>query len=60
LRISRVPIEAQDAITGRHNPRNTGAGYGRGFRGMPDETLKELRKVPSPLHQRDSASDYHN
>ncbi|WP_143020997.1 hypothetical protein [Belnapia rosea] len=49
LRISRAPPEVVDAITGRHNPRNAGAGYGRGYRGMPDEVLKELAKVPSPL-----------
>ena len=49
LRIARVPAEAQDAITGHSNPRNAGAGYGRGYRGMPDETLKELAKIPSPI-----------
>ncbi|MBN8872179.1 MAG: hypothetical protein J0H67_05030 [Rhodospirillales bacterium] len=49
LRIARVGPEAHDAITGHDNPRNAGAGYGRGFRGMPDELLKELRRVPSPL-----------
>jgi len=48
LRKVRALPEIQDAITGRHNPRNAGAGYGRGFRGMPGEVLKELRKVPSP------------
>jgi integrase len=48
LRKARAPAEVQDAITGRHNPRNAGAGYGKGYRGMPDETLKELRKVPPP------------
>jgi integrase len=48
LRKARAPAEVQDAITGRHNPRNAGAGYGKGYRGMPDETLKELRKVPLP------------
>ena len=31
------------------NPRNAGDGYGRGFRGMPDEVLKDLARVPSPL-----------
>ncbi|MFC7541771.1 hypothetical protein ACFQU2_22980 [Siccirubricoccus deserti] len=55
LRKARVTEEAQDAITGRHNPRNAGAGYGKGYRGMPDEVLKELRKVPSPLAVRDQA-----
>lgn len=49
LRRVRALPELVDAITGRHNPRNAGAGYGRGYRGMPDEVLKELRKVPSPL-----------
>jgi len=49
LRIARVSSEAQDAITGHDNHRNAGAGYGRGFRGMPDELLKELRRIPSPL-----------
>ncbi|MBR0653230.1 hypothetical protein GXW78_26495 [Roseomonas terrae] len=49
LRIARVSQEAQDAITGRHNPRNAGAGYGKGFRGMPDEVLKDLERVPSPV-----------
>ena len=49
LRKARALPEVQDAITGRHNPRNAGAGYGKGFRGMPDEVLKDLRKVPSPL-----------
>jgi hypothetical protein len=48
LRKARAPAEVQDAITGRHNPRNAGAGYGKGYRGMSDETLKELRKVPLP------------
>ena len=45
LRKVRALPEVQDAITGRHNPRNAGDGYGRGFRGMPDEVLKELAKV---------------
>lgn len=49
LRKVRALPEVQDAITGRHNPRNAGDGYGRGFRGMPDEVLKELAKVPSPV-----------
>lgn len=49
LRKVRALPEVVDAITGRKNPRNAGAGYGVGFRGMPDETLKELRKIPSPL-----------
>jgi integrase len=48
LRKARAPAEVQDAITGRHNPRNAGAGYGIGFRGMPAEVLRELEKVPSP------------
>lgn len=47
LRIARVPVEAQDAITGHDNPRNAGAGYGKGFRGMPEEVLKELARVPA-------------
>jgi hypothetical protein len=41
--------EMMDAITGRHNPRNAGAGYGKGYRGMPSEVLKVLRRIPSPL-----------
>ncbi len=49
LRRARVPEEVMDALTGRNNPRNAGAGYGRGFRRMPDETLKELSKVPALL-----------
>lgn len=49
LRLARVPPEAQDAIMGHSNPRNAGAGYGRGWRGMPAELLAELRKVPSPV-----------
>ncbi|NMJ41816.1 hypothetical protein GWK16_11220 [Roseomonas sp. JC162] len=49
LRKARVSHEAQDAITGRFNPRNAGAGYGKGFRGMPDEVLKDLARVPSPV-----------
>jgi integrase len=49
LRKVRALPEVMDAITGRHNPRNAGSGYGRGFRNMPDETLKELQKIPSPL-----------
>lgn len=49
LRKVRALPEVQDAITGRHNPRNAGAGYGKGFRGMPAEVLKDLEKVPSPL-----------
>jgi integrase len=48
LRKVRAHPEMMDAITGRHNPRNAGAGYGKGFRGMPDELLKELVKIPSP------------
>lgn len=49
LRKVRALPEVQDAITGRHNPRNAGAGYGIGFRGMPDEVLKDLGRIPSPL-----------
>lgn len=49
LRKVRAPVEAADAITGRFNPRNAGAGYGIGFRGMPDEVLKELERIPSPV-----------
>jgi integrase len=49
LRKVRALPEVQDAITGRHNPRNAGAGYGKGFRGMPDEVAKELARVPSPM-----------
>jgi integrase len=49
LRKVRAPAEVQDAITGRHNPRNSGAGYGKGYRGMPAEGLVELSRVPSPV-----------
>ncbi len=49
LRKVRALPEVQDAITGRHNPKNAGAGYGRGFRGMPAEVLKDLARVPNPL-----------
>jgi len=49
LRKVRALPEVQDAITGRKNARNAGAGYGRGFRAMPAETLKELARVPSPV-----------
>ena len=55
LRMVRAHPEAADAITGRRNPRNAGAGYGRGFRGMPAETLKELSQVPSPLDMKAEA-----
>jgi integrase len=48
LRLIRAPEEVVDAITGRHHPRNAGAGYGKGFRRMPDEVLKELRRIPVP------------
>ncbi len=49
LRKVRALPEVQDAITGRHNPRNAGAGYGKGFRGMPDEVLKDLERITSPV-----------
>ncbi|WP_270933479.1 DUF6538 domain-containing protein [Falsiroseomonas oryzae] len=49
LRKIRAHPEIIDAITGRHNPRNAGDGYGRGFRGMPDEVLDDLQRIPSPL-----------
>ncbi|NGM19926.1 hypothetical protein G3576_07855 [Roseomonas stagni] len=49
LRTVRAVQEVQDAITGHYNPRNAGAGYGKGFRGMPDEVLKDLGRVPSPV-----------
>jgi len=49
LRKVRALPEVQDAITGRNNPRNAGAGYGKGFRGMPDEVLKDLQRIPSPV-----------
>ena len=49
LRRARVQPEVFDAITGRNNPRNAGVGYGAGFRRMPDETIKELSRIPSPL-----------
>lgn len=54
LRRARVLPEAADAITGHKNPGNSGAGYGRGFRGMPDELAKEIEKLPSPLGARSS------
>jgi integrase len=59
LRRARVPPEAADALTGHDNPRNAGAGYGKGFRGMPDELAKELRKVPAilPLPGGDAVQD---
>lgn len=57
LRKIRVVEEVFDAITGRHNPRNAGAGYGKGFRGMPDEVLKDLAKVPSPVPPRSVAAE---
>jgi integrase len=49
LRKARAHPEVIDAVTGRHNPRNAGDGYGRGFRGMPDEVFVDLRNIPSPL-----------
>jgi integrase len=49
LRKVRASAEVQDAITGRNNPRNAGAGYGKGYRGMPEETLEDLRKIKSPI-----------
>ncbi|MGH7041871.1 MAG: hypothetical protein ACREFY_07040, partial [Acetobacteraceae bacterium] len=49
LRKVRALPEVQDALTGRHNPRNAGAGYGKGFRGMPWETVKELAKIANPM-----------
>lgn len=45
----RMPTEAQDALTGHKNPRNAGAGYGRGWRGMPAELLEEVARISSPL-----------
>ncbi len=56
LRKVRAQPEVQDAITGRYNPRNAGAGYGIGFRGMPDEVLKELERIPSPVPPLGSAA----
>ncbi len=41
--------EAQDAILGHYNPRNAGAGYGKGFRGMPDKLVEVVEKIKSPL-----------
>jgi integrase len=49
LRKVRALPEVQDAITGRYNPRNSGSGYGHGFRGMPAEVLRDLSRVPSPF-----------
>lgn len=48
-KVAGAHSEIQDAVTGRNNPRNAGAGYGRGFRGMPAEVLKVLRLIPSPV-----------
>lgn len=48
-RVTDARDEHIDALTGRHNPRNAGAGYGRGLRRMPAEVLKVLSQVPSPL-----------
>jgi hypothetical protein len=55
LRKVRALPEVMDAITGRNNPRNAGAGYGKGFRGMPAEVLSDLRRIPSPLGTRAGA-----
>lgn len=49
LRKVRASPEVQDAITGRHNPRNAGAGYGKGYPGMPEEVLRDLERIPSPV-----------
>jgi integrase len=40
--------EIADAITGRKNTRNAGAGYGIGYRKMPKETAKFLAQIPKP------------
>ena len=52
LRKVEAHPEMMDAITGRHNPRNAGAGYGKGYRGMPSGVLKVLRRIPSPLQKK--------
>lgn len=49
LRFARVPPEAADAILGHDHPKNAGSGYGDGWRGHPDELVKELEKVASPV-----------
>jgi integrase len=48
LRKIRALPEVQDAITGRNNPRNAGAGYGDGFRRLPADVLEDLRRMPLP------------
>lgn len=57
LRKVRALPEVQDAITGRHNPRNAGAGYGKGYRGMPGEVLRDLERVPSPILPKETLSE---
>lgn len=57
LRKVRALPEVQDAITGRYNPRNSGSGYGHGFRGMPAEVLRDLSRVPSPFDLVSKAAD---
>jgi len=48
LRFARVPREATDGILGHVDQKNAGDGYGVGWRGMPDESLKELVKIELP------------
>jgi integrase len=48
LRKIRALPEVQDAITGRNNPRNAGAGYGDGFRRLPGDVLNDLQRIPLP------------
>ncbi len=48
LREVRALPEMVDAITSRHNPQNAGDGYGHGFRGMPEEVIKDLARILSP------------
>ncbi|WP_187783998.1 DUF6538 domain-containing protein [Teichococcus aerophilus] len=49
LRFSGVREEAADAMLGHNNPVNAGANYGRGWRGRPDQLIKEVYKIPSPI-----------
>ena len=49
LRFAHVPDEAADALLGHDNAANSGAGYGRGWRGRPDELANVLAKVASPV-----------
>jgi hypothetical protein len=50
--MARARAERLREAASLEGPRNAGAGYGMGFRGMSDETLKELRKVLSQVAPR--------